>query len=75
VIFIEESSEANDQEEEVVLEMEEVDNRFMGGGMFVGAVTGIAFGFAFGSPALGSSMGLSFGLAIGIGLGKLFGSN
>jgi|GEM_PF-2760194 len=67
---MEDSSEADDQEEEVV-EMEEVDNRFLGGGMFVGAVTGIALGFAFGSPALGSSIGLSFGLAIGIGLGKI----
>ena len=71
----EENSAVDDQDEEVVIEMEEVDNRFMGGGMFVGAVTGIGFGFAFGSPALGSSMGLSFGLAIGIGLGKLYGSN
>ncbi len=68
-----EGSEVDDQVEEVV-EMEEVDNRFLGGGMFVGAVTGIALGFAFGSPALGSSIGLSFGIAIGIGLGKLYGS-
>lgn len=68
-----ENNQGEDQEKEEVLEMEEVDNRFMGGGLFVGAVTGISLGFAFGSPALGSSMGLSFGLAIGIGLGKLYG--
>ena len=70
-----ENNGENGTEDEVVLEMEDVDNRFMGGGMFVGATIGISLGFAFGSPGLGGSMGLSFGLAIGIGLGKVYGSD